>query len=132
MYLESPKITLEKSAQEVYEFLAQLSNFESLMPQNTDKFELINENRFLFSLKGMPEIVLEKKTQTPYSQLILGAASEKLPFSLKAELITLSEESTEVQLIFDGEFNAMMAMMVKGPLTKFLDSLIQQLQLNLS
>jgi len=132
MYLESPKITLEKSAQEVYEFLAQLSNFESLMPENTDKFELINENRFLFSLKGMPEIVLEKKTQTPYSQLILGAASEKLPFSLKAELITLSEESTEVQLIFDGEFNAMMAMMVKGPLTKFLDSLIQQLQLNLS
>jgi len=131
MYLESPKITLEKSAQEVYEFLAQLSNFESLMPENTDKFELINENRFLFSLKGMPEIVLEKKTQTPYSQLILGAASEKLPFSLKAELITLSEESTEVQLIFDGEFNAMMAMMVKGPLTKFLDSLIQQLQLNL-
>jgi len=132
MYLESPKITLEKSAQEVYEFLAQLSNFESLMPENTDKFELINENRFLFSLKGMPEIVLEKKTQTPYSQLILGAASEKLPFSLKAELITLSEESTEVQLIFDGELNAMMAMMVKGPLTKFLDSLIQQLQLNLS
>ena len=132
MHLESPKITLEKSAQEVYEFLAQLSNFESLMPENTDKFELINENRFLFSLKGMPEIVLEKKTQTPYSQLILGAASEKLPFSLKAELITLSEESTEVQLIFDGEFNAMMAMMVNGPLTKFLDSLIQQLQLNLS
>jgi hypothetical protein len=132
MHLESPKITLEKSAQEVYEFLAQLSNFESLMPENTDKFELINENRFLFSLKGMPEIVLEKKTQTPYSQLILGAASEKLPFSLKAELITLSEESTEVQLIFDGEFNAMMTMMVKGPLTKFLDSLIQQLQLNLS
>jgi len=132
MHLESPKITLEKSAQEVYEFLAQLSNFESLMPENTDKFELINENRFLFSLKGMPEIVLEKKTQTPYSQLILGAASEKLPFSLKAELITLSEESTEVQLIFDGELNAMMAMMVKGPLTKFLDSLIQQLQLNLS
>ena len=132
MHLESPKITLEKSAQEVYEFLAQLSNFESLMPENTDKFELINENRFLFSLKGMPDIVLEKKTQTPYSQLILGAASEKLPFSLKAELITLSEESTEVQLIFDGELNAMMAMMVKGPLTKFLDSLIQQLQLNLS
>ena len=132
MHLESPKITLEKSAQEVYEFLAQLSNFESLMPENTDKFELINENRFLFSLKGMPEIVLEKKTQTPYSQLILGAASEKLPFSLKAELITLSEERTEVQLIFDGEFNAMMAMMVKGPLTKFLDSLIQQLHLNLS
>jgi len=37
MHLESPKITLEKSAQEVYEFLAQLSNFESLMPENTDK-----------------------------------------------------------------------------------------------
>ncbi|MDP5081180.1 MAG: SRPBCC family protein, partial [Winogradskyella sp.] len=30
---------------------------------------------------------------------------------------------TEVQLTFDGEFNAMMAMMIKGPISKFIETL---------
>lgn len=132
MNIESPRVSLNKSAQEVFEFISNLENFEKLMPENTDKFELINENRFLFALKGMPEIVLEKKDQTPYSELVLGAASDKLPFKLKAVINAVSDSSTEVQLYFEGEFNAMMAMMVKAPLTKFLNSLIEQLQSNLS
>ncbi len=132
MNIESPRVSLNKSAQEVFEFITHLENFEKLMPENTEKFELINENRFLFALKGMPEIVLEKKDQTPYSELVLGAASDKLPFKLKAVINTISDSSSEVQLYFDGEFNAMMAMMVKAPLTKFLNSLIEQLHSNLS
>lgn len=132
MNLESPKVSLNKSAQEVFEFISNLENFEKLMPENTDKFELLNENRFLFALKGMPEIVLEKKEQTPYSELVLGAASDKLPFKLKAVIDEISDSNTEVQLHFEGEFNAMMAMMVKAPLSKFLNSLIEQLNLNLS
>ncbi len=132
MNIESPRVSLNKSVQEVFEFITHLENFEKLMPENTEKFELINENRFLFALKGMPEIVLEKKDQTPYSELVLGAASDKLPFKLKAVINTISDSSSEVQLYFDGEFNAMMAMMVKAPLTKFLNSLIEQLHSNLS
>lgn len=131
MNIESPKIKLNKSDQEVFEFLSNLKNFEHLMPDNTEKFELINENRFLFSLKGMPEIVLEKKAQTPNSEILLGAASDKLPFSLKAVISAESSTQTEVQLLFEGQFNAMMAMMVKAPLNKFLNSLIEQLETNL-
>ena len=74
MYLETPKKKVNKSSKEVFDFLNDVKNFETLMPENISKFELINENRFLFALKGMPEIVLQKKQQTPHSQLILGAA----------------------------------------------------------
>ena len=35
----------------------------------------------------------------------------------------MSEDKSEVQLIFDGEFNAMMAMMIKGPISKFIETL---------
>jgi len=31
------------------------------MPENISKFEVLSEERFLFALKGMPEIVLSKK-----------------------------------------------------------------------
>ena len=127
MYLEAPKKTVNKSSKEVFDFLNDVRNFETLMPENISKFEVINEDRFLFALKGMPEIVLQKKQQTPHSQLILGAASDKLPFTLTANIAELNANESEVELSFEGEFNAMMAMMVKGPITSFIGTLSDNL-----
>ncbi len=127
MFIETPKKTIQKSDAATFEFLTNLENFEKLMPNNIDKFEVINENRFLFALKGMPEIVLERKEQTPNSQLVLGAASEKLPFTLTANINAVSENESEVELNFSGEFNAMMAMMIKKPITNFMNTLSENL-----
>ena len=40
MNLESTKVSVAKSAKEVFEFLINLQNFEQLMPENTQKFEV--------------------------------------------------------------------------------------------
>lgn len=127
MYIEAPNKKIPKGDKEVFDFLTDLKNFEKLMPENIDKFELINEDRFLFSLKGMPEIVLERKGQTPNSQIVLGAASDKLPFTLTADITKLSEIESEVALSFNGEFNAMMGMMIKKPITNFMGTLSDNL-----
>lgn len=97
------------------------------MPENISKFTVISEERFLFALKGMPEIVLQKKQQTPYSQIVLGAASDKLPFSLTADILEINDTESEVILSFEGEFNAMMAMMIKTPITNFMGTLSENL-----
>lgn len=123
MNLESPKVTVQKSAEYLFNELSQVKNFEKLMPDNIAKFEVIDENCFEFGLKGMPEIKLLKKEATPNSKIVLGAASSKLPFTLTANLIEEGADSTSVQLFFEGEFNAMMAMMIKGPITKFIETL---------
>lgn len=127
MFIETPKAAVSKSQTETFEFLSDLANFEQLMPENIDKFEVLNENRFLFALKGMPEIVLERKTETPHSQIVLGAASEKLPFTLTADIADLQDDKSEVTLSFAGEFNAMMAMMIKNPITNFINTLATNL-----
>ncbi|MCM4164130.1 MULTISPECIES: SRPBCC family protein [unclassified Arenibacter] len=127
MHLETPKKKVNKSSREVFDFLSDVKNFEILMPENISKFELINENRFLFALKGMPEIILQKKQQTPYSQLVLGAASDKLPFTLTVDIATINEHESEVTLSFEGEFNAMMAMMIKSPINNFIATLSENL-----
>lgn len=127
MLIESPKAQVSKSTEATYDFLNELSNFRQLMPDNIDKFEVLNENRFLFALKGMPEIVLEKKEETPNSQLVLGAASDKLPFTLTANIVELDTDKSEVILNFKGEFNAMMAMMIKTPITNFIKTLATNL-----
>ena len=127
MYVETPGKNLTKGDKEVFDFLTNLKNFEKLMPENIDKFEVINEDRFLFALKGMPEIVLQRKNQTPNSQIILGAASEKLPFTLTADIVAKADNTSEVSLSFEGEFNAMMAMMIKKPITNFMGTLSENL-----
>lgn len=127
MLIETPKTEVTKSKEETYNFLNELSNFEQLMPDNIDKFKVLNENRFLFALKGMPEIVLEKKEQDPFNKLVLGAASDKLPFTLTAHISEMDTEHSEVILSFSGEFNAMMAMMIKTPITNFINTLSKNL-----
>jgi hypothetical protein len=123
MNLESPKTNVEKSAEYIFNALSDIKNFEKLMPENMAKFEVIDENCFEFGLKGMPEIKLVKKASTPNSEIVLGAASSKLPFTLTAKINAISENETDIQLFFEGEFNAMMEMIVKGPITKFIETL---------
>src|SRR5690606_7437991 len=123
MNLESPKVVVEKSSQYLFDALTDIKNFEKLMPENIAKFEVIDDNCFEFGLKGMPEIKLVKKSATPNSEIVLGAASSKLPFTLTAKLKENAENKTEVQLFFEGEFNPMMAMMIKGPISKFIETL---------
>lgn len=123
MNLESPKVTVEKSAEYLFSQLSEVKNFEKLMPENIAKFEVLGDDIFNFGLKGMPEIKLRMKEKTPNSKVVLNAASDKLPFSLIANIETLSENSSAVKLDFEGKFNPMMAMMIKGPISKFLESL---------
>ena len=97
------------------------------MPENIDKFQVLSENGFLFALKGMPEIALEKKSEQAPNQLVLGAKSDKLPFTLTGNIQQEGPNQCVVQLHFAGDFNPMMAMMIKGPITKFIDTLSEGL-----
>lgn len=123
MNLESPKVTVQKSAQELFDLLSDVKNFEKLMPDNIAKFEVTGEDAFIFGLKGMPEIKLKMKDKIAPNKIILGAASDKLPFTLVSNIDSISDSESAVQLFFEGEFNAMMAMMVKGPISKFIETL---------
>lgn len=126
MNLESNKTSVSKSSKQVFDYLTHLENFEQLMPEGTQKFE-VDGDSFLFALKGMPEIRLVLKEKVEFSSIILGAASSKLPFTLSANINEVSENESEVQLFFNGDFNPMMAMMVKKPLGKFIDTLAENL-----
>ncbi|MBL0737324.1 SRPBCC family protein [Flavobacterium sp. GN10] len=123
MNLESPKVTVQKSAQDLFDQLTDVKNFEKLMPDNIAKFEVTGEDAFIFGLKGMPEIKLKMKDKVAPNKIVLGAASDKLPFTLTSNIDTVSDSESAVQLFFEGEFNAMMAMMVKGPIGKFIETL---------
>jgi hypothetical protein len=128
MKIESKKVTVQKSAEDLCDYLSDVKNFEHLMPENISKFEVINEKAFVFALKGMPEIALEVREVNSPNQIVLGAMSDKLPFTLTGDISKISESTSDAKLLFEGDFNPMMKMMIKGPITKFLETLATNLE----
>lgn len=123
MKLNSKKVTVQKSASDLCEYLTDVKNFEGLMPENISKFEVLKESAFVFALKGMPEIALEVKEVEKPNKIVLGAISDKIPFTLTGNIEEVSENTSNIELFFEGQFNTMMAMMVKGPISKFIETL---------
>jgi len=128
MNLKSKKVIVQKSAKETCDFLCDVKNFKQLMPDNISKFEVIRDNAFVFALKGMPEIALEVKEIIAPNKVVLGAISDKIPFTLIGHINKINDTSSETELHFEGDFNPMMAMMIKAPITKFLETLASNLE----
>jgi carbon monoxide dehydrogenase subunit G len=127
MNLEGRKIIVNKSSNELLELLKNPKDYEQLMPDSLQKFES-REDGFKFGLKGMPEIALKIIEVTP-EQVILTSASSSLDFSLKGKMNPINENQTEVQLLFDGQFNPFIKMMVEKPLKNFIDALTDKIEL---
>ena len=91
MNIQGNRVVVEKSQKETFEFLTDLKNFQQLMPESIQKFE-VDGDSFIFGLKGMPEIRLVLKEKTEYSKVVLGAASSKLYFQLIANIDEIDED----------------------------------------
>jgi carbon monoxide dehydrogenase subunit G len=126
MNINGNTVPLEKTQEELFHFFSDLTNFEKIMPANINKFE-VDGDSFLFGLPGMPEIRLVLSEKTAFSNVTLGAASSKLPFTLAANIAKVEENKSEVTLSFVGDFNPMMTMMIKKPLTKFVETLTENI-----
>lgn len=126
MNLEGRKIIVNKSAKELSEMLKTPEDYKSLMPDSLQNFET-REDGFKFGLKGMPEIAL-KIEGVSENGVVLRSASSNLDFALKGAMNPLNENQTEVQLLFDGNFNPFIKMMVEKPLRNFIDALTDKIE----
>ena len=126
MILEGRKIIVNKSSVGLKEMLNRPKDYQNLMPENLQKFET-TEKGFKFSLSGMPEIglIIEEVSS---NQVVLKSDSANLQFALKGLLSPISEQKTEVQLVFEGKFNPFIKMMVEKPLKNFIDQLTNKIE----
>lgn len=126
MEINSSIARVEYSTEKLFSKLTSVETYEGLMPE-VAAFTKIDDSRFRFKLGGMPEIGLTIGDKQPNESIVLISSSDKISFSLRGQLTKVSETQTDVQLQFDGDFNPMMAMMVKKPLTQFMESLIDNM-----
>ena len=126
MEINSSITRVDHSTEQLFYKLSSVETYERLMPEGA-AFTKIDDERFQFKLGGMPEIGLAISDKQPNESILLTSSNDKISFSLRGQLTKVSETQTDVQLQFSGDFNPMMAIMVKKPLTQFLESLINNI-----
>lgn len=128
MEITAPKQSLNKNAGYVFDALSDLKNVKQLMPDDLEQFEMTGEDSFYFKLKGMPRIYLERGDSKGGNHLVLESARKEFDFHIALHLEETGPESCDATLDFQGEFNAMMAMMIKSPITNLIHTMARNLQ----
>ena len=125
--IESDVTSVNKSTEEVFNFLSNFNNFEKLMPEQVTNWQS-TEEECSFTIAGMASLGMKITEKIPNS-IIRVAKNGKAPFDFGLDCII--KESTPgqsfVQLAFDADLNPMMKMMAVKPLTNFLNLLVGKL-----
>ena len=123
MNLISETILVKTQDLLLFEKLSLIDNYKTVMPENVSKFEIINSDSFIFSIKGMPAIKLKIGEKLKPSKIVLESLESKINFTLTAIISYLDSETCSFQLKFNGDLNPMIQMMVKTPLQSFINDL---------
>ena len=70
--IESHRVTVNKSQEEIYNFISNFNNFNQLMPSSVQDLKT-TEDTCSFYLKGMPNIRLKIGEKTPFSHVSMIA-----------------------------------------------------------
>ena len=124
--IESQQVAVNKSSEEIYNFISNFNNFNQLMPSSVKNLETTEET-CSFSLEGMPTIRLKIGDKTPFTNVSMIADGGQIDFSLNCVLES-DGGNCKARLFFEGELNIMMKMMVEKPLTNFLNLLANKLK----
>ncbi len=112
----------------LFDSLCLIENYKKIMPENVSKFEIIDEESFVFSIKGMPEIKLKISEKNMPSKIILKSLDSKIDFSLTGFISKSDDQISSFHLEFDGNLNPMLQMMVKNPLQSFINDLSENIK----
>lgn len=128
--IESNKKLINKSSQEVFDFLTDFTNFSLLVPDKVENWKATND-KCSFTIKGFGEFGMRIIEKNPYTSIIITNDEEvSMPIGFKFfwEFIEKSNSSVEVMAVFNLDINPMMGVMVKKPLSEFVNVLVEKLK----
>lgn len=114
-------ITINKSAEVIFNFLADMNNHEQLMPKDDISEWKSTVDEASFTIRNMIKLSLKIDELKTASEIIIIPA-EKPPFEMELKwTLTSVENGTEVLFVIAADLNMMMKMVASGPLQKLAD-----------
>lgn len=128
MKVNTNKVRFSKNQQEAYNFLVNMQNYEQLMPADTKSFEIHESGKgFTVGVGALPKVGMRLKDTNEPSQIVFESPAPAFDYTLTINIEAVDDNSSDVQLDFDGKFNMMIEMMAKGPLTSFINTIAENL-----
>ena len=127
--IESRIGTINTNESKIFDFVSDFTNFKNVIPADQVSDFEASKDECSFQLPGMGKAGMKIIEREPF-KLVKIESTEKTPlkFQLWIQLKSVSNEETRVKVTIDPEINQLMASMVKGPLKKFVDQMVDQME----
>lgn len=125
--IESKKVEIKRNVEFVYEYLADFTHFSMVANDKIENFKA-TQDRCSFTIKGMTDMGLKIISRLPNESITISndtdvPSSMPLNFLIIFEFERVEPYVTRVIVKMELDANPMIAMMVKKPLEKFVNSL---------
>ncbi len=125
--IESKKVEIKRNVEFVYEYLADFTHFSMVANDKIENFKA-TQDKCSFTVKGMTDMGLKIISRLPNESITISndtdvPSSMPLNFLIIFEFERVEPYVTKVIVKMELDANPMIAMMVKKPLEKFVNSL---------
>lgn len=125
--IESKKVELNRNVEFVYEYLSDFTHFSMMANDKIENFKA-TQDRCSFTVKGMTDMGLKIIARVPNESITISndtdiPSSMPLNFLIIFEFERVEPYLTKAVVKMELDANPMIAMMVKKPLEKFVNSL---------
>ena len=128
-YFESRTWKLTCSAEEIFDFVTNIRNFEQFIPKgNINNWKADKEScSFSVSMLGTVSVRLAEKEKCN-KVVFMGDALKKNDFSLTLDISDNLNKTADVKVKLSADLNPMMKMMATKPIGQFLEMLINEME----
>jgi hypothetical protein len=126
--IESNKTQINSPPLDIFKFVGNFNNFGDLMPEQVENFKS-TEDTCHFDIKGLASLGMRITERIPYNRIeIVGDGKIPFDFSISCFINQISSNSSEVQLVAKANLNPFLGMVALGPLTNFVNLLMEKLK----
>jgi len=128
MKLTSENTQINTSNEKIFHLVSNCSNFGKYLPPDVSNFEATTDY-FKFDMKNIAKFKIDIIEKTPFSKVVFKASNDKnIPIGLEINIIEQQGFSL-AQIELQAEIPFILQSMVKSPLQKFIDILIEKIKL---
>ncbi|MCK5136035.1 MAG: hypothetical protein KAR19_09640 [Bacteroidales bacterium] len=130
MKIESKIGKSTSSDRQIYAFISDFNNFKDLLPGDRVTGWESSEDRCSFNVDPVGRTGLQIIERTPHSMVKIASIPEfsAYQFSIWIQLKQMNEHDTRVKITIEPHVNKMLLPMIKAPLKKFVDGLINKIE----
>lgn len=126
--IESNKVLVNATSEKVFGYLTDFNNIQELLPKDKISDWQADLDSCSFKIQNAATIPLVKDQIHPNHQIdIISGEKAPFPFTLKVYLEDKGD-NCEAHLVFNGEINAFLKLMVVSPLTNLFNYMAERLQ----